>query len=192
MSCQSNQKPKVVNYDSLKPKLNNQVQRIDSITASSQLNLDPFNRDSVGLEVAKGIVYDTLHFLDRFTEPARRTHLQLTKHNGRFSMSQWQFSDSIQRKNALFNWLDHFGKNNRTVTWFKPTILGNEYRIILINARSIIEVTSTENLSVRSFLNYQRLNFPKDSARYMIQQKPNKSCRWYKILNFKTLQECPI
>jgi len=191
MSCQANQKPKVVNYETIKPKMQKHETSIDSTTASSQLNLDPFNRDSVGLEVTEGTRYDTLHFLDRFAEHAKHTHLQLSSLQGSFRMSRWQFSDSIERKNALFNWLDHFGKNNRTITWLKPTILSSEFQLILINTRSIIEVTSSNNVSVRSWLNYQRFNYPKDSTRYIVQQKSNHVCRWFKVLNFKILQECP-
>jgi hypothetical protein len=88
----------------------------------------------------------------------------------------------LARKNALFNWLDHFGPEEKQLTWFGRSKISSENMLILINKTSIIQVNSTTTLEVKKWLNYQKYSNPKDSTILIIEQAKGKLCRWIRPL----------
>lgn len=189
-SCNSEPNSPSVDYETLRPKSKEPRRSKQRLKDTINVDLSCFNQDSVALGILSAHVIDTVHFLDRFTSKTEIQHILLKRKNAEFVFETWRFRDSIARKNAVFNWLDRFGEHEISVNWLKPVNLGRKPCLILFNERSVISVTSTSKLSVPQWINYQRVNFPKDSVRYVLTGMPNKKCQWYRALTPKNLVLC--
>lgn len=190
ISCQNDSNAASVDYEKIRPKTSKEKKTKQPTQDSTNVDLNGFNRDSVALGMLSAHVIDTAHFLDRFTSKTEIQHILLKSKNAEFVFETWRFRDSIARKNAVFNWLDRFGEHEISVNWLKPVNLGRKPCLILFNERSVISVTSASKLSVPQWINYQRVNFPKDSVRYVLTGMPNKKCQWYRALTPKNLVLC--
>lgn len=190
ISCKQNRNEATLDYDKIRPKPSNPTNQQQGETDSLQIDLQCFNRDSVQLAIQMAQAFDTAHFLNRFTDKEQRKFLTLKTNHTEITFGAWKFRDSLQRKNAVFNWLDHFGEKEISVQWLKATPLGKRHQLILINASSIIELNSPSKLEIVDWVNYQRFNFPKDSLRFLISSTPNKKCQWYRHSTFNKLLLC--
>ena len=180
VSCSNHSKDKVAAFEDIRPdyKKKEITSRTNQDTLLSYLT--KYINDSVGL-VFDSIQLDTrLHFLDRFSNGKKpnRTHFELSNSLGKTFVGEWKFKDTLARKNALFNWLDHFGPDERQITWFGRRAISSENMLILINKTSIIQVNSASKLDVKKWMTYQRYSYPKDSTILIIEQAKGKLCRW--------------
>jgi hypothetical protein len=180
VSCSNHSKDKVAAFEDIRPDY--KKKEITSRTNQDTLlpYLTKYINDSVGL-VFDSIQLDTrLHFLDRFSNGKKpnRTHFELSNSSGKTFVGEWKFKDTLARKNALFNWLDHFGPDERQITWFGRRAISSENMLILINKTSIIQVNSTSKLEVKKWITYQKYSNPKDSTILVIEQAKGKLCRW--------------
>ncbi|MFM1809960.1 MAG: hypothetical protein RLZZ382_1185 [Bacteroidota bacterium] len=180
VSCSNHSKDKVAAFEDIRPDY--KKKEITSRTNQDTLlpYLTKYINDSVGL-VFDSIQLDTrLHFLDRFSNGKKpnRTHFELSNSLGKTFVGEWKFKDTLARKNALFNWLDHFGPDERQITWFGRRAISSENMLILINKTSIIQVNSASKLDVKKWMTYQRYSYPKDSTILIIEQAKGKLCRW--------------
>jgi hypothetical protein len=180
VSCSNQSKDKVAAFEDIRPDY--RKKEITSRTKQDTLlpYLTKYINDSVGL-VFDSIQLDTRrHFLDRFSNGKKpnSTHFNLINSSGKTFVGEWKFKDTLARKNALFNWLDHFGPNERQITWFGRRVISSENMLILINKISIIQVNSTSKLEVKKWITYQKYSNPKDSTILIIEQAKGKLCRW--------------
>jgi hypothetical protein len=180
VSCSNHSKDKVAAFEDIRP----DYTRKEITSRTNQDTLLPYLtgyiNDSVALEFDSIQLDQRLHFLDRFSNGKKpnRTHFELSNSSGKTFVGEWKFKDTLARKNALFNWLDHFGPDERQITWFGRRAISSENMLILINKTSIIQVNSTSKLEVKKWITYQKYSNPKDSTILVIEQAKGKLCRW--------------
>ena len=179
-SCSNQSKDKVAAYEDISP----DKKKKETTSHKNQDTLLPYLtryiNDSVGLVFDSIQLDERLHFLDRFSNGKKpnRNHFELSNSSGKTFVGEWKFKDTLARKNALFNWLDHFGPDEKQITWFGRKEISSENMLILINKTSIIQVNSASKLDVKKWITYQKYSFPKDSTILVIEQAKGKLCRW--------------
>ena len=179
-SCSNQSKDKVKAFEDIRP----EYKKKETTSRTNQDTLLPYLtkyiNDSVGLVFDSIQLDQRLHFLDRFSNGKKPniTHFELSNSSGKTFVGEWRFKDTLARKNALFNWLDHFGPDERQITWFGRREISSENMLILINKTSIIQVNSASKLDVKKWMTYQRYSYPKDSTILIIEQAKGKLCRW--------------
>jgi len=180
VSCSNQSKDKVAAFEDIRPDY--KKKEITSRTNQDTLRpyLTRYINDSVGLVFDSIQLDERLHFLDRFSNGKKpnRNHFELSNSSGKTFVGEWKFKDTLARKNALFNWLDHFGPDEKQITWFGRREISSENMLILINKTSIMQVNSTSKLDVKKWIAYQKYSFPKDSTILIIEQAKGKLCRW--------------
>jgi len=180
VSCSNQSKDKVAAFEDIRP----DYKKKETTSHKNQDTLIPYltryTNDSVGLVFDSIELDERLHFLDRFSNGKKPniTHFELSNSSGKTFVGEWKFKDTLARKNALFNWLDHFGPDERQITWFGRREISSENMLILINKTSIIQVNSASKLDVKKWITYQKYSFPKDSTILIIEQAKGKLCRW--------------
>jgi hypothetical protein len=180
VSCSNQSKDKVAAFEDIRP----DYKKKETTSHKNQDTLLPYLtryiNDSVGLVFDSIQLDERLHFLDRFSNGKKpnRNHFELSNSSGKTFVGEWKFKDTLARKNALFNWLDHFGPDEKQITWFGRREISSENMLILINKTSIIQVNSASKLDVKKWITYQKYSFPKDSTILIIEQAKGKLCRW--------------
>ena len=180
VSCSNQSKDKVAAFEDIRP----DYKKKETTSHKNQDTLLPYLtryiNDSVGLVFDSIQLDERLHFLDRFSNEKKpnRNHFELSNSSGKTFVGEWKFKDTLARKNALFNWLDHFGPDEKQITWFGRKEISSENMLILINKTSIIQVNSASKLDVKKWITYQKYSFPKDSTILIIEQAKGKLCRW--------------
>lgn len=189
-SCNSEPNSPSVDFETLRPKSKEPRPSKQRLKDTINVDLSCFNQDSVALGIMNAQAMDTAYFLDRFVSLQDMQHWRLKTVSGEYHFGSWTFRDSVKRKNAVFNWLDHFGDREISVPWLKPVNLGLKYYLILFNDRSVVALSGSTKPAMKQWLNYQRFNFPKDSLRYVLTSIPNKKCQWYKSITPKKMVLC--
>lgn len=178
--CSNNSTEKATAFEDIRPnktkKETNSISDLDTLAPY----LERYKNDSVALAFDSIRVDQRLHFLDRFSngKQPNKARFELSNRVGKTYVGEWKFKDTMARKNALFNWLDHFGPEEKQISWFGRSKISSENMLILINKTSIIQVSSSSNLEVKKWLNYQKYSNPKDSTILIIEQTKGKLCRW--------------
>jgi hypothetical protein len=180
VSCSNQSKDKVAAFEDIRP----DYKKKETTSRKNQDTLRPYLtryiNDSVGLVFDSIRLDERLHFLDRFSNGKKPniTHFELSNSSGKTFVGEWKFKDTLARKNALFNWLDHFGPDEKQITWFGRREISSENMLILINKTSIIQVNSVSKLELKKWITYQKYSNPKDSTILIIEQAKGKLCRW--------------
>lgn len=190
IACRQNNQDATVDYDTIRPKTKKSENLKKPKQDSSSIELTAFNKDSVDLKILEATTYDTSYFLNRFTTPENRQLLKLSSSTSELTFGMWKFDDSLLRKNALFNWLDHFGTNKTAIKWLKPTVLGKNHQLVIINDHSMIALSCVTKMNPRAWMNYQRFNFPGDSLRFVLTASPQAKCKWFKVNSSNQLIKC--
>lgn len=187
-ACSNDSKDKPHVFKDLREDKKTTRTKIPNGLDSLQMMLSSFNHDSISLSVDSIIVDDQPHFLDRFAfpmlsifgiydhKPIHHVILQTTK--GDYWMGYWRWKDSSERRNAYFNWADHFGKGEQSITWFGKQRLTNNHLLVLINKRSILQIESEFPIKAQAFEKFHLMIIPKDSLYLKIEQPKGKKSKW--------------
>ena len=182
VGCTSGSSKPIKRFETIQPthKTNNRLNPTKTDTLSAYLSR--YTVDSVGFTFDSIQVEGSAHFLDRFTDAKkpRFSHFRLFDASEQTFIGEWKFKDSSARKNALFNWLDHFGPQEKQIEWYGKKKISSENTLILVNKTSIIQVNSTERIATKKWQKYQKYYFPKDTTILIIEQIKGKPCQWSK------------
>jgi hypothetical protein len=182
VGCTSGSSKPIKRFETIQPthKTNNRLNSTKTDTLRAYLSR--YTMDSVGFTFDSIQVEGSAHFLDRFTDAKkpRFSHFRLFDASEQTFIGEWKFKDSSARKNALFNWLDHFGPQEKQIEWYGKKKISSENTLILVNKTSIIQVNSTERIATKKWQKYQKYYFPKDTTILIIEQIQGKPCQWSK------------
>lgn len=180
LGCSPEKKKGITKFEDIRPKHANKTQANQSNEDTLSAYLNPFNQEKVSLNFDSIYLNNEIHFLDRFIDKSNQglNHFILKKNNSECRFGQWKFKDSTARKNALFNWLDHFGPSSVQVELNSKKNICNAHLLILINKKSIIEIISPQPIEIKKWIDFQRITDPKDSLVLRIEQRKGKSCQW--------------
>lgn len=182
VGCTSGSTKPIKRFEAIQPthEKNNQLNaaKLDTLSAY----LARYTTDSIGFTFDSIRLDGSAHFLDRFTDAKkpRFSHFQLSDASGQTFFGEWKFKDSNARKNALFNWLDHFGPQEKQIEWYGKKKISTDNTLILVNKTSIIQVNSTKRIETRKWEKYQTYYYPKDTIILVIEQIQGKPCKWSK------------
>jgi len=188
-ACSSEKKELTIDYKPISKATDKAYDSKDSIQEKPSVDVTMFNQNGIQLGVINADTLTQLHFLDRFAKPENRSKFSLTTTKANCTYFRWDFRDSLHRKTAMYNWLDHYGDKNLSLDWLGNKKLSPENLLILLNSHSIIEVKSTSKIDLNRWTDFQKINFSKDSLRYIIEQPAGKKCKWF-ISNKNKLQPC--
>ncbi|MFM7595210.1 MAG: hypothetical protein ACKO4Y_03430 [Flavobacteriales bacterium] len=182
ISCSTKSSDKTATLEDIRPTKNKKEHIAQPENDTLIPYLKRFNNDSVALAFDSIRIDESLHFLDRFSngKTPNNSHFILSNLSGKTYLGEWKFKDTIARKNALFNWLDHFGPEEKQIGWYGRSKISSDHMLILINKFSIIEVRSSNKLDQKKWLNYQVYCNPKDSTLLIIEQVKGKLSSWTK------------
>ena len=188
-SCNDDKK-KEVDFESLRPKAKTSTAPKVQDSDTTERFLSRLQVDSIQLFFEGFEPDETPHFLDRFSFTKNKKNPDGIDRNadrwifkkGDFATSfgQWFFKDSLAKKSAFYNWLDHFGKDKKSVALYTRMRLSNENLLLLINQKSILSISSPTPIEYKKWEAYQRQMHPRDSLMLKIIQAKGKKCDWYK------------
>lgn len=179
-----------LDFETLRPKSQSQSSATDAILDTTQAFLGRLMVDSIQLNY-EGFYWDSVpHFLDRFSFTKNKKNPDgidknadrwiFRKANNATTLGQWYFKDSLAKKSAFYNWLDHFGKEQKSISLYGRAKLSSEYLLLLINQKSILSISSPTPIENKKWEAYQRQMHPRDSIMLKIIQPKGKKCDWYK------------
>ena len=149
---------------------------IDDATHDFDLKL----ADSSGINIdsVKGINLPL--FPDRFS-PKNVKKLSLITGRDSIIYYQWAFKDSLKTKNALYNWLDCFGKDCRSIKLYEPAKFQKDNFIIFVNDTSLSFISSERKLELGHWLTYFKYYSKIEDWPLVIFQKSRANASWVRV-----------
>lgn len=124
--------------------------------------------------------WDTLLFADRFG--ARTSEKWIVKdEKDSLILLNFTFKDSLQTRNALFNWLDCFGPNCTSYTVGGDLKLKGKYLYLFVDATSIYYIESQSRLKQELLRTVFNKKPDKENWMYMVQSKPGAKAEWKRV-----------
>lgn len=140
--------------------------------------------DSVGIAVMEiDSIIEPL-FPDRFT-PRNKKKLTLQLKENPIIFCQWTFKDSTRTKNALYNWIDCFGPNCKSIKYGQKVNFQKDNFILLENDTSLTYISSPIKLDVDDWLKYFELKSNIKDWKLLLYQGTRTKATWYKVVEGK-------
>ncbi len=124
--------------------------------------------------------WDTLLFIDRF-RPKKTEKWILTNEKDSLNLSFYEFKDSIQTRNAFFNWLDCFGSKKKSLEIGSNIQLKGRSVQILVNSTNILVVESIRALNQEKLIKSLNSNNKEINYFYLIDAPIRKKTTWSKM-----------
>ena len=138
--------------------------------------------DQIGLQVMEiGSVEESL-FPDRF-EPLSASKLTLQLKEDQILFCQWSYKDSVKTMNVLYNWIDCFGENCKSIKFGQSVNFQRDNFIILVNDTSLTYISSQVKLNSDDWLSYFKLEKEIVNWKILIQQGARGKAFWFKVMN---------
>lgn len=94
--------------------------------------------------------------------------------------NQWSFKDSVQTKNAFYNWIDCFGEKCKSIRLGEETKFQPDNFIMLINDTSINYITSPSRINEKLWLKYFESQGI-ENWKHFIHQKTSSKAKWFMV-----------
>lgn len=131
--------------------------------------------------------WDTLLFVDRF-RPKQTEKWILVSEKDSLNLSTYNFKDSIQTRNAFFNWLDCFGaKRQNLVVGSMLKVKGRNLQI-LVNSTSITVVESSRSINQEKLIKSMNHKVKELDYMYLVDSPIGKKTVWSKMKKNKLLK----
>lgn len=157
---------------------------VDSEKPNESVFLHAF--DSIFPE-ATWMKWDTLLFVDRF-RPKQTEKWILVDDKDSLNLSTYNFKDSIQTKNAFFNWLDCFGVKRQNLVVGSMLKLKGRNLQILVNSSSITVVESTRSINQEKLIKSLNYKVKEIDYIYLVDSQVGKKTTWSKMKKNKLLK----
>jgi hypothetical protein len=180
-SCSSNNEEQIIDAESVIP--TSDYKSAVSETASVPIQDYGFNKDTAAVYK---LAYDSIYLNENTFFPERfnpKKSKKLVLKNGRDSTLwyHWTFKDSIKTNNALYNWLDCFDKNCKSVKLNEKKNLQKDNFLLLISDTSLTYISSNDMVSKSAWLNYYKIHSGIADWKLIIYQKKNGKADWLTI-----------
>ncbi|MBU2018639.1 MAG: hypothetical protein KJ941_03250 [Bacteroidetes bacterium] len=131
--------------------------------------------DSLPLNKGSFQKMDTLFFVDRFKHKTSEKVL----FDSLGAMAFYTYADSLDSKNAFFNWLDCFGKRCNSILLFEEKKISNNAFVMVVTERHIFYLEATEwTLNKEICLTLEK-TFGKEKILYLLEQPKGRKTRWW-------------
>jgi len=140
--------------------------------------------DEIGLQVMEIDSISEPLFPDRFS-PKKIKKLTLQLKENPITYCHWTFKDSIRTKNALYNWIDCFGPNCKSIKYGQKMNFQKDNFILFESDTSLTYISSPSKLSVDDWLKYFELTSELKDWKLLIYQGTRAKATWYKVVEGK-------
>jgi hypothetical protein len=147
---------------------------------STEVDDFDFNTDlarELGIEVMELDSFVDPTFPDRFL-PKKALKLNLQLKEDKIFFGQWIYKDSIKTRNALYNWLDCFGSNCKSIKYLESRNFQPEAMLIFVNDTSINYISSPLALRKEQWQQYFEKYNRIDSWDNVIVQRKKGKAEW--------------
>ncbi|MEN9302785.1 MAG: hypothetical protein RL264_1214 [Bacteroidota bacterium] len=175
VSCGSDKKDKVENWESIRPKdeENKQVKNQQEKDTLAPY-LETYKHDSILLEIIKIIPITSTEFLNRFSKSYLDFELETPDTALYIRHSTWNFKDSIATMNAFYNWLDE-DQGTRLGGKLKKT---SNFTLWIITKNGMDRIESNQKIEPEIWWNCVRFQRNITVPFYVISQPKNRPSSW--------------
>ncbi len=136
--------------------------------------------DSLNIHLDSIVAYTENSFIDRFL-PVKSSKLVLYINGQSVEYFNWEFKDSIQTNNALFNWLDCFGEKCKSHRIGEDANFQKNGFLLFVSGNQLIYISSDESLAYDTWIKYVVKKHKLISTRWLLEQKPRSKVKWYSL-----------
>ena len=186
-SCNSGEKQEVLQMDDIIPSSDRykegQSEKIDVDIHNYFDSLSSFSgkvSDTLGVSRSSVFISDSLLFPDRFFCRSKEKWFGSIGENEAL-ISVWTYKDSLETKNALFNWLDCLSQRCRTLQLYEERKISKESFLIFATERKMIYISSPNSLKAQFFIENLHKMLPKDKILFVISQEIGKKTIWWRF-----------
>lgn len=181
-ACQQ-KKDKVIDMSDVTPKsehdyTQNKKEKIDTI----DFGFNSIVANKLGFNLSGIKFIEEPMFPDRFS-PKRTKKLVLLQEIDSTIFCQWSYKDSIQTKNALYNWIDCYGPKCKSIKYGQKINYQKDNFILLENDTSLTYISSSNKLIVEDWLKYFELTSEIKDWKLVIHQGVRAKATWYKVVD---------
>ena len=183
-SCNDNKK-EVIEFESIQPKSSSKENNTSkpSSTYSWDTSLMTYF-----INYSKKSLIDSIKRISLIQIPDRISlestdKFRLYFNNDSTDFYQWNYSDSLSTKNALYNWLDCFGESCNSIKLNEKKQFQKSSFLLFIGEKNMIFISSSKKSISRTWFDFIKLKNIKETWLTLIEQKQNNKANWYSIVD---------
>jgi len=187
-ACTSGEKEEVLRMDDIIPTSERykegQEEYIEGLKDYYFDSLSSFSKlvsDTLGVNRPSVFVPDSVLFPDRFLCRSKEKWFGAVGGN-EVLISIWTYNDSMETKNALFNWLDCFGKRCSSLQLYEERKISSESFLIYATEKKMIYMTSASSIDAKSAIENLNKLVPKDKILYILSQGLGRKTVWWEFV----------
>ena len=186
LSCNSSSKKSVINMSDITPHSEREDKGNvkEDNSKAFDYGFDIKLADEIGVQVMEIDSISEPLFPDRFS-PKKIKKLTLHLKENPIAYCHWTFKDSIHTKNALYNWIDCYGSNCKSIKYAQKINFQKDNFILLESDTSLTYISSPSKLIADDWLNYFELQTEIKDWKLMIYQGTRGKATWYSVIEGK-------
>jgi hypothetical protein len=180
ISCNEKKNKKILDINKInKPVENKQKEEIKTVIIDTmQPIFDLYNQKFVDLNLTKIIADTEAQFIARFPHKKMKS-LFLKSPTANIKHLEIHYADSLDMKNAFFNYLDCFGEDCRNISINEKVNFKKDFFMLINTEKSIHIIESNKNQDPNNWI--YLIN--SKSIKTLIIQNKNKVANWYTYQN---------
>ena len=155
-------------------------EKVDTI----DFGFNSFVANELGLNLSGIKFNEAPMFPDRFL-PKSKKKLILMQEVDSTLFCQWSFKDSIQTKNAFYNWVDCFGEKCKSIKFGETINFQKDNFVILVNDTSLTYITSVKKIQQDDWLQFFEKTEAIKNWKTVIYQSSRSKATWFKVVDGK-------
>jgi len=190
-SCKEKNDDTSIKLDDIRPKAESRTQsKNDKELDSLKILLKSYENDSFNLRISKLQILKEPTFLSRFPNDENGIRI-LTCNDTTIKLTHefYLYKDSIQMKNAFFNWLDCNGKECKSIKLYDECKFESTNLLVISSGNSIDIIRSDKEIKTNDWVSYVRLSRKNKELKFIIYQKKNQKAKWLEFKNYKLVQK---
>ena len=191
VSCKGNQKQEALDLSEIIPSSDKykEGQKAETVEQEvyyfdSLLTLSQLVSDTVGIDRMSVFVTDSILLPDRFISRSKEKWIGKNK-NGEQLIGIWTYNDSLEMKNALFNWLDCFGKRCNVLQLFEKKKITAESFLLFALEKKMIYLSSPSSIDAKLTIENLQKTARNERILFVISQGVGKKTDWWEYSNKK-------
>lgn len=183
-ACGNEKKDKVIDIHDIIPQSERDYVKKETIEKESTFGFNKLVADSIGIQVMEIDSIGEAFFVDRFSpRTIKKLHLQLQA--DALLYCQWTFKDSTKTKNALYNWIDCYGANCKSIHFGEKVNFQKDNFRIFMNDTSITYISSALKLKTNDWLHYLKSVHGIEDWKLVIEQSARGKAKWFSVIEDK-------
>jgi lambda repressor-like predicted transcriptional regulator len=185
-ACEDQGSDKVINMQDVTPQRQQRSRTVEDSKLPDTLarDLDTSLLKAQKIRVSSIAAFDEEIFPDRFA-PKRKVAYKMAYKSDSLVLVHWSYRDSVFTKNALYNWLDCFGKHCKSIRVGEQTNFQTEGCMIWVSDTSITYIKSNQPLKKEEWAEYFKSYADREDWRMLIEQKNRGKANWYSVRKMK-------